>query len=420
MYQLATAPRGIGQALDSIFQLARTGFVRMLPYAILTTLISALPFVYMLYSGALENPALAAQAVFSGGYWLTVLVVLPVTTLLYGASIVRIESIAQDADVGIGSSFRTTLPRSPRADRRDVGFPAGHRRRFRAPLIPGIYLLGSLFLFVPAIVLEGKGPMESLNHSHKLVKGNWWRLATIGGIAIIMMYLVYLVAALVVGFDHGIPWLRPGVRLHRGHGVDAHRRPSDVSVLFGALRRDVPRSEDAQARRRSGREHRVGGNRTLKRVAPRLSSLSPSRRRPRSRHPSRIPSLRPSTAALPTRHTRKTSSRATPAIRTTRKPTRIPRGRRRGTGRRASPNSARKFTPASPRAGSAPYLLPDWADWLPPKSPRALSRPADGRTVRERPSPRHRRGSRNRQGDRGLPGGAEAHAVAALQVSGAR
>ena len=31
MYQLATAPRGIGQALDSIFQLARTGFLRMLP-----------------------------------------------------------------------------------------------------------------------------------------------------------------------------------------------------------------------------------------------------------------------------------------------------------------------------------------------------------------------------------------------------
>ena len=107
MYQLATAPRGIGQALDSIIQLTRTSFLRMLPYAILATLMSALPFVYLLYSGVLDNPALAAQVIFSRGYWLTVLVMIPVSMLLYGASIVRIESIAQGADVGIGSSFRT-------------------------------------------------------------------------------------------------------------------------------------------------------------------------------------------------------------------------------------------------------------------------------------------------------------------------
>ena len=203
MYQLATAPRGIGQALDSIFQLARTSFTRMLPYAILTTLMSALPFVYMLYSGALENPAIAAQAVFSSGYWLTVLVVLPVTTLLYGASIVRIESIAQDADVGIGSSFRTTLPRVLALIGGMFCFLLVIGVGFALLVIPGVYLLGSLFLFVPAIVLDGKGPVESLNHSHKLVKGNWWRLATIGGIAVIMMYLVYLVAALLVGLIMG-------------------------------------------------------------------------------------------------------------------------------------------------------------------------------------------------------------------------
>ncbi len=52
-------------------------------------------------------------------------------------------------------------------------------------------------------MLDGKGPIESLNHSHKLVKGNWWRLATIGGIAFIILYLVYLVAAVLVGFAMG-------------------------------------------------------------------------------------------------------------------------------------------------------------------------------------------------------------------------
>ncbi len=127
MYQLATAPRGIGQALDSIIQLTRTSFLRMLPYAILATLMSALPFVYLLYSGVLDNPALAAQVIFSRGYWLTILVMIPVSMLLYGASIVRIESIAQGADVGIGSSFRSDPAAGSRADRRHDRLHAGDR-----------------------------------------------------------------------------------------------------------------------------------------------------------------------------------------------------------------------------------------------------------------------------------------------------
>ncbi len=203
MYHLATAPRGIGQVLDSIVQLTRAGFLRMLPYAILTTLISALPFAYLLNSGVLDNPALAAKVVISGGYWLTILVMIPVNTLLYGAAIVRIESIAQGADVGFGSSFRAALPRILALIDGTLGFMLAIGVGFVLLVIPKFFLLGSLFLFVPAIVLDGKGPIESLNHSHKLVKGNWWRLATIGGIAIIMMYLVYLVAAVVVGFVMG-------------------------------------------------------------------------------------------------------------------------------------------------------------------------------------------------------------------------
>ena len=115
----------------------------------------------------------------------------------------RIESIAQGADVGLGSSFGATLPRVLALIGGMFGFLLAICVGFILLVIPGIYLLGSLFLFVPAIVLDGKGPIESLNHSHKLVKGNWWRLATIGGIALIMMYLVYLVAAVLVGLVMG-------------------------------------------------------------------------------------------------------------------------------------------------------------------------------------------------------------------------
>ena len=63
MYQLPTGPRANGEVLDSAFKLARTGFVRMLPYAILTSLLSAAPFVYLLksYADVLADPAAVIQ-----------------------------------------------------------------------------------------------------------------------------------------------------------------------------------------------------------------------------------------------------------------------------------------------------------------------------------------------------------------------
>ena len=104
MYQLATAPRGIGQVLDSVFQLTRTASLRMLPYAILTTPDErrAVRLPAQLRGRARRSRRSRPRFVFSGGYWLTVLVMIAVSMLLYGASIVRIESIAQGADVGIG------------------------------------------------------------------------------------------------------------------------------------------------------------------------------------------------------------------------------------------------------------------------------------------------------------------------------
>jgi hypothetical protein len=203
MYQLPNAPRANGEVLDSAFKLARTGFVRMLPYAILTSLLSAAPFFYLLNADALADPVAAIGVMFSWRSLLLGLVMIGLGIFINGASIVRIESIAQGADVGIGPSFGATLPRVPALVGGMIGFFLAVTVGFFLLVIPGFYLLGSLFLFVPAIVLDGKGAIESLGHSFQLVLGNWWRLAIIGGIALILLYLLYVVVGVLVGLVMG-------------------------------------------------------------------------------------------------------------------------------------------------------------------------------------------------------------------------
>ncbi len=203
MYQLATAPRGIGQVLDSVFKLTGTAWLKMLPYALLGTVLSAVPFVYLLSTGVLDDPVRMATFSVSPAYWLTIAVIFPINMCLYGAGIARIESIAQGSDIGLGASFGAALPKVFTMIIATICFMLVVGLGFVLLVIPGIILLGSLFLFVPAIVLDGKGPVESLKFSHKLVWGNWWRVATIGAVSLIILYLIYMLAGLLIGLFAG-------------------------------------------------------------------------------------------------------------------------------------------------------------------------------------------------------------------------
>jgi hypothetical protein len=203
MYQLATAPRGIGQVLDSVFQLTRTTFTRMLPYAFLAGVLSAVPFVYIMTTGALDNPAALANFELSPAYWVTTLLMVPLNFLVYGAGILRVESIARGADIGFGDSVSRTLPRIVPIIVAAISYVLAVGVGLVLLVIPGLILAVSLYMFLPAILLEGKGPIESLGYSHKLVWGNWWRVATISTVALIIMYLLFVIAGMLLGLFLG-------------------------------------------------------------------------------------------------------------------------------------------------------------------------------------------------------------------------
>lgn len=203
MYQLATAPRGIGQVLDSVFRLTRLAFVRMLPFAVLAGILSAVPFVYFITTGALDNPAALATFQLSPGYWITTLLMIPLNFLVYGAGIFRMESIAQGGDIGVGESVRRTVPRVVAIVVAALCYALIVGAGLVLLVIPGLLFAVSLYMFLPAILLEGKGPVDSLRYSHKLVWGNWWRVATISTVAVIVMYVLFVIAGLLLGMFVG-------------------------------------------------------------------------------------------------------------------------------------------------------------------------------------------------------------------------
>ena len=61
-------------------------------------------------------------------------------------------------------------------------------------IIPGLFLLTIWSVFAPAIVVEGRGVIESFTRSHELVRGEGW--AVFG--AIVVAYLIVFVVAAII------------------------------------------------------------------------------------------------------------------------------------------------------------------------------------------------------------------------------
>lgn len=200
MYVLPTGPRGVGEVLDSVFKLFGASFGKLLPFSIAAGLIGLLPIGYLFMSGALEpQEAQAASFGVGAGYWIAFALTFPLTIILIGASIARAEALAQGTPMTIGEAAGIAARRVLTLILASICLSLVLLVGFALLVIPGLILMISLYMFVPAIVLDRKGSVESLKYSHSLVWGNWWRTAGIVTIAFIIVYVLYLLMGLVAG-----------------------------------------------------------------------------------------------------------------------------------------------------------------------------------------------------------------------------
>lgn len=199
MYQRPSEPLSIGGVLDNGIQLYKASVVKTFPLALAAGLISSLPQIYTQITGlGSYETALLGDSMGS------VLGVVLITSLLAMAAYLAVLSI-QDAmsnnrTMAIDEAVLTGLTRLPAMLGASILYVLAIIFGMILLIVPGIIISVYWILYAIAVVADRKGPVQSLGYSYQLIKGYWWRSATILGVlGIIAMVLYAALIMLVVG-----------------------------------------------------------------------------------------------------------------------------------------------------------------------------------------------------------------------------
>jgi hypothetical protein len=174
MNLVPTRPQRIGETLDAGFRLYRKTFLKALPLAAVSALFSGIPSLVMPLADGMSSPA-----VFGGLMFVWFILFLFITPLTWGAIIALIDSYARDEPMPMGQALRIGVNRMfPMLGALIMYFLIISAASFLL-LVPGIVLMFSMMFYMYALVLDRKGPIDSLGYSHSLVWGRWWRTLTL-------------------------------------------------------------------------------------------------------------------------------------------------------------------------------------------------------------------------------------------------
>jgi hypothetical protein len=205
MYQKPTVPRSIGGVLDDTLQLYKAAFSSCLLTTVIVSLLIIGLGLYKLaqvpvaQTGSPVLQIFAQLAATSPGYQLASILVGLVQLLLTGMLVVIITAISKGEAADFGEAFRIASRRYPALLGASILAGLAAVVGFVLLVIPGIYVLNRLQLFMVPLVTESKGPGESLSTSWRLVGGHWWRTASLVFVMVVMVYILGLVLIAIVG-----------------------------------------------------------------------------------------------------------------------------------------------------------------------------------------------------------------------------
>lgn len=217
-----TQPQGIGGVLDTAFQLYKASLASVWPIALLLAIIGLAPFVYLLFigfpvfnAGATTPPDLSMLSTM----FIAIAISIIPSTWGMSALFLKQEAIGTDRELSTGAAFQAALQRLPALIATVILYSLAIMVGFVLLLIPGFILVLSLMLYMSLSLFEGKGPIDALVGSHRLVWGNWWRTASIFGIAGILMMVIYIAVGFVLGLVSPFASMAVGNSLLAGAGV---------------------------------------------------------------------------------------------------------------------------------------------------------------------------------------------------------
>jgi len=220
MYVRPTAPRDIGGVIDDAIKLYRASFGTCWPIALIASVISAATVLYVVSRfpalATLRDPAQLWELVRAPSVWGWYLVLSIASLVLLGAIIACQNALAAGAPpLGIGQALAAAFARLHRQLLAIVLWalyfgsiavvmllPLPLILKFLAAivwLVYAVYLWGRLQLWVVALFAEPVGTLRSMAISWDLIRGHWWRAATILTLGVIIVLIITMVFSFLAG-----------------------------------------------------------------------------------------------------------------------------------------------------------------------------------------------------------------------------
>ena len=195
-------PQSIGGVLDTTFQLYKASVMKMIPLSLLVVIAGSPQSIYVFTQGGLANPGdpfAMLNLMGSPGYWVAPVIGAIASMWMISAAYLKIGAIGTGEDLGVGTALQRALPRLPSVIVMVILFGIALVIGAILLIIPCLILMVSLGLCFNTALFEGKGPVDALTESHRLVWGNWWRTAAILTVGFIIIFVIYLIAGVIIG-----------------------------------------------------------------------------------------------------------------------------------------------------------------------------------------------------------------------------
>jgi hypothetical protein len=183
-------PRGVGQILEAAIKLymANAGVLFaaaatvVVPLQLLAAIVLASIYANgqdistsLLSVGHVVTPEVSRSR--AGASAIVELDLAIATTLTLAACVKAISEAYLGRAISVGESLAFALRRLLSLLALEITYCLGLAVAFILLIIPGVWLYGAWSVAVPALLLEGLGPVAALGRSRRLVKGRWWPTA---------------------------------------------------------------------------------------------------------------------------------------------------------------------------------------------------------------------------------------------------
>ncbi len=198
MFTLPKQPQSIGVVLDAGFRLFAVGFSKVIGLSIAATIIVYLPtLMFLPYITSNTQPPVEQMM----GVFLPAALVAGVVSMVFYLAIIHVfGAIAREEPVRVGASLMVGVKRLLPMLVAAILYMLVVSLGMVLLIVPGLILMLTLMFFSVAMVLDDESMVSSLNRSHKLVWGNWWRTATVLTVPLVIVLVVLLAVGLLMAF----------------------------------------------------------------------------------------------------------------------------------------------------------------------------------------------------------------------------